>query len=68
METVTQKYLRSLVNSGHTIDITQSEYIEGLEVIGISTGLYGRNGLLLLHRETKQLYAVTARSTSVFMY
>ena len=68
METVTQKYLRSLVNNGHAIDITQSEYIEGLEVIGISTGLYGRNGLLLKHRETKQLYTVTARSTSVFMY
>lgn len=77
MEKYTQKQLKELVKNGIAKDITYAdneEYekirdIEGnLITIGYSHGVYGTNGLLIKGYKTKQLYAITARSTAIFIF
>lgn len=77
MEKYTQKQLKELVKNGIAKDITNAgceDYekirdIEGnLITIGYSHGIYGTNGLLIKGYKTKTLYAITARSTALFIF
>lgn len=72
-----QRAIKELVAHGNAIDITnhniakqkQLETLEGkLDCIAYSHGVYGVNGLLLKGRNTGNLYAVTTRSTAIFLY
>ena len=71
MEKYTIKQLKSLVNSGAAIDVTyakkQSEIPENYTQIGYASGLYGCNGMLL-KGESGQLYAVTGRTTAIYIF
>ena len=73
----TQKQLKELVKNGIAKDITYAnneEYekirdIEGnLITLGYSHGVYGTNGLLIKGYKTGTLYAITARSTALFIF
>lgn len=77
MRKYTQRELKTLVRTGAAVDITShgtAEYkalIEkekDLNKLGYSSGMYGINGGLLQGQETGTLYAITARSTAVFIY
>ena len=70
MTRYTLKQLKSLVRQGLAIDITH-EYTRAIPgayyKVGYSSGVYGCNGLLL--RDYRgQLYAITARTTAIFLY
>ena len=77
MKKYTQKQLKELVKNNLAVDITNGDNttrsdilkIEGsYEKIGYSAGIYGVNGLLLEGNATKKLYAITNRSTSIFVF
>ena len=72
MKKYTIKQLKSLVNSGAAIDVTcakkQSEITESYTQVGYSQGLYGCNGLLLKGCNTGKLYAVTGRTTAIYIF
>ena len=72
-----QRAIKELVAHGHAIDITnhdgymqeQLETLEGkLDCIAYSHGVYGVNGLLLKGQNTGSLYAITTRSSAIFLY
>lgn len=71
MERMTQKDLKRLVSLGLAKDVTNSSYRsdipEGYKQIVYSCGIYGCNGMLL-HGESGQLYAVTARTTAIYIF
>ena len=71
MEKYTQKQLRSLVASGEAKDVTYSsnreDIPESYTQIGYSHGLYGCNGILL-KGASGQLYAVTSRTTAIYIF
>ena len=72
MKKYTQRELRELVARG-AIDLTHhnerdAELDGKLNQIGYAVGVYGCNGKLFEHKDTKQLYAITTRSTAVFIY
>lgn len=73
----TQKQLRAMVADGITENITNAdnnvreelEKKEGwLQQVGYSAGVYGCNGMLLQGRNSGTLYAITARTTAVFIF
>ena len=72
MERYTIKQLKSLVNSGAAIDVThakeKSEIPEIYTQIGYASGLYGCNGMLLKGCDTGKLYAVTSRTTAIYIF
>jgi hypothetical protein len=77
MRKYTQRELKALVRTGAAVDITNhgtAEYKalrekeKDLNKLGYSSGMYGINGGLLQGQETGTLYAITARSTAVFIY
>lgn len=77
MRKYTQRELKALVKTGAAVDITNhgtAEYKalrekeKDLDKLGYSSGVYGINGGLLQGQETGTLYAITARSTAVFIY
>ena len=72
MEKYTIKQLKSLVNSGVAIDVTnansKSEVPESYTQVGYSSGLYGCNGMLLKGCDTGKLYAVTGRTTAIYIF
>lgn len=77
MRKYTQRELKALVRTGAAVDITSHgtaehktliEKEKDLDKLGYSSGLYGINGGLLQGQETGTLYAITARSTAVFIY
>lgn len=72
MTRYTQRELREFVERG-AFDLTQHHKrdakLDGkLNQIGYASGVYGCNGKLFEHKDTKQLYAITTRSTAVFVY
>lgn len=71
MERMTQKALKRLVNLGIAKDVTnssdRSDIPEGYRQIGYSCGVYGCNGMLL-QGASGQLYAVTARTTAIYIF
>ena len=74
----TQKQLRELVKEKVAIDITDhgdKEYEETMATedgklrrIGYSHGAYGLSGLLMKGEKTGKIYAITSRSTAIFIY
>lgn len=72
MEKYTQKQLRDLVKQGAAVNVTnasdQSAIPERYTKIGYAAGMYGCSGLLLKGLSTGKLYAVTARTTAVFIF
>ena len=68
MKTMKLKEIKRLVEFGHAQDITSdSKDYNDLEIIGMSFGVYGRNGLLL--EDSKgDLYAITKRASNIFKY
>lgn len=71
MEKFTQKQLRSLVASGAAKDVTnasnRSDVPENYSQIGYSAGIYGCNGMLL-QGKSGQLYAVTSRTSAIYIF
>ena len=71
MEKYTIKQLKSLVNSGAAVDVTlsskKSDIPENYTQIGYASGLYGCNGMLL-KGESGKLYAVTSRTTAIYIF
>lgn len=67
----TQRELKNLVKSGRAIDVTnadnRSAIPESYRQIGYSCGVYGCNGMLL-QGESGQLYAVTQRTTAIYIF
>ena len=77
MTKFTQKQLKELVKSGAAVDITNGddatrESIESKEgsytQIGYAAGVYGCNGMLLQGHKTNTLYAITSRTTAIFVF
>lgn len=71
MEKYTQRQLRALVASGAAKDVTnaceQTEIPEPYVQIGYASGLYGCSGMLL-QGENGNLYAVTKRTTAIYIF
>ena len=71
MEKYTIKQLKSLVNNGVAKDVTyakeKSDIPENYTKIGYADGLYGCNGMLL-KGESGQLYAITSRTTAIYIF
>ena len=77
MKQYKQREITGFVTKGHAIDITnhdnaQQAHLEALEgkldCIAYSHGVYGVNGLLLRGRNSGTLYAITTRSSAIFLY
>lgn len=77
MTKYTQKQLRAMVRDGIAEDITHGDNDtrddilrrEGiLDHIGYASGVYGCSGALFRGRESGKLYAITARTTAVFVF
>ena len=72
MERYTQKQLRGLVKSGAAEDVTRASnrnaIPEPYTQIGYAAGVYGCNGMLLKGCNTGKLYAVTARTTAIYIF
>ena len=71
MERYTQKQLKELVNQNIAIDITnagkRTEIPESYTQVGYASGVYGCNGMLL-KGESGKLYAVTSRTTAIYIF
>ena len=71
MERYSCKQLKSLVASGAAKDVThadkRSDIPESYIQIGYSAGIYGCNGMLL-KGESGQLYAVTCRTSAIYIF
>ena len=77
MKKYSQREIKALVKNGEAIDISNHDNNdrqelkarEGwLEKRGYSAGVYGLNGGLLKGHNSGTLYAITARTTSIFIY
>lgn len=72
MEKYTKKQLVNLVKTGVAIDVTnakkQSDISEHYTQIGYASGIYGCSGMLLKGCDTGKLYAVTSRTTAIFIF
>lgn len=76
MTRYTLKQLKEMVRSGIAADFTKAtnkEYKElitngGYTQVGFSSGIYGCNGKLLKGLKDGKLYAITARSSAIFIF
>lgn len=72
MTKYTQKQLREMVKNGVAVDVTnvgeRGAIPEDYRQIGYATGVYGCNGMLLQGCESGTLYAVTARTTAIYIF
>jgi len=77
MKRYTQKELREMVSTGMAKDITHGtnetrrELITNEEYytqVGYSSGVYGCNGMLLKGHKSGTLYAITARTTAIYIF
>lgn len=72
MTKYTQKQLREMVKIGAAVDVTNASergaIPENYRQIGYARGVYGCIGKLLQGCESGKLYAVTARSSAVFIF
>ena len=72
MKKYTKKQLVNLVRTGAAIDVTcakkQSDIPEYYTQIGYASGIYGCNGMLLKGCKTGKLYAVTSRTTAIYIF
>lgn len=77
MVKMTQSQIKQLVKQGLAIDMTHGNDYQlhdtidkeyWFDKIAYSVGKYGLNGLLLQGRETKTLYAITKRTSTIFIF
>lgn len=76
MTKYTLKQLKEMVTSGIATDLTHSgmsEYEEliakgGYTQVGFASGIYGCNGKLLKGLKDNKLYAITSRTTALFIF
>ena len=71
MKKVTQKAIKSMIQTGAAVDITGASYpaiMEPFEKVAYSAGLYGINGGVLQGLSSGILYAITARNANLFRY
>ena len=72
MERYTIKQLKSLVSSGAAIDVTyakeRTDIPENYVQIGYASGIYGCNGMLLRGYTSGKLYAITSRTTAIYIF
>lgn len=72
MKKITKRELNRLINSGVAYDITTAQPSElirkNTERIAVSRGKYGMNGGLLKNPNSGELYAITARNSTLFYY
>ena len=72
MKKYTKKQLVNLVSTGVAIDVTnakkQSDIPEHYTQIGYASGIYGCSGMLLKGCDTGKLYAVTSRTTAIYIF
>lgn len=72
MEKYTKKQLVNLVRTGAAIDVTsaknKSDIPENYTQIGYVSGIYGCTGMLLQGCDTGKLYAVTGRTTAIYIF
>ena len=77
MKKYTQKALREMVANGIAQNITRANVHDyyalkekegGLLQVGYSSGVYGCNGALFKGYNTSTLYAITTRSTAIFIF
>ena len=73
----TQRQLKDLVRYGYAWDISDADNSDywsivnhegNIKHIGYSCGTYGCNGLLLQGCKTGKLYAITKRTTAIFLF
>ena len=73
----TQRQLKDLVFYGNAWDISDAQDSDywaiknnegNIKKIGYSCGTYGCNGLLLQGCKTGKLYAITKRTTAIFLF
>lgn len=77
MERYTQKQLKNLVNTGAAVDITRGDNETRKQIlneeeyytqIGYGAGVYGCSGMLLKGHKTGKLYAVTSRTSAIYIF
>lgn len=72
MTKYTQKQLKELVKSGAAVDVTNASgrgaILENYRQIGYACGVYGCSGMLLQGCESGKLYAVTSRTTAIYIF
>lgn len=68
MKKTTLRELRTLVNDGIAIRLTDIDETLNLETIRMSFGLYGMTGALLIDNNNGQLYAIIGRTSTLFYY
>ena len=77
VKTYTKKQIKSLVNLGLAVDLTQyrlkarDKVINDekyLELIGIAKGIYGINAKLLRGATSGNLYAITDRTSALYIF
>ena len=72
MTKYTQKQLKELVKSGAAVDVTNANgrgaIPENYRQIGYASGVYGCSGMLLQGCESGTLYAVTSRTTAIYIF
>lgn len=72
MTKTTQHALKELVKNGAAIDITNADnrgtIPEPYTQIAYASGLYGCSGMLFVGNNTGKLYAITTRSTAIFIF
>lgn len=77
MTRFTQKQLKEMIKNGIAEDISRGtdetrseiEVIEGwLSQVGYASGVYGCNGMLLKGHNTGKLYAITSRTSAIYVF
>lgn len=77
MKRTTQRAIKEEIKAGRAIDATSytcEQYDAtranegGFSIMAKSRGVYGCNGLLATGRKTGTVYAVSARSSAVFLF
>lgn len=77
MTKYTQKQLREMVRTGIAVDLTSAsnaDYDALMEKegwtrqIGYAAGIYGCNGMLLQGHNTGTLYAITQRTSAIYIF
>ncbi len=67
-----QSEIKAIARSKYAVDITKAHSREAIpeqfEQVGYSAGMYGINGALFQGTETGTMYAITARSTALFIF
>lgn len=71
MTKYTRKQLKQMVTDGVAIDVTHASAVtdipEGYRQIGYAESIYGCGGKLLMG-DSGQLYAITDRTTAIYLF